>query len=315
MNKSSLFFLSLGLLSSMTPTSVYGKFSLQPIYNFFRSSKQEAFIEKEYQLEKPGMLTITNTDGNITITTEWKRDTICLKATKRTAKNEHLEAISIKANREEHFNGNHLIITSVHDNNVKGSIDYQLIVPAHIKLNLSTERGTIKVNDVKGPVAAKTLAGDIEIKNVAHLITAQTEESGSIVIEKAQDNIKAVTNKGNITINDATKSIIAHTQKGNIITACSTVPSNSKIKLNTETSGAITLSVPSSVNATLQGKTARGRLTSAHYITMKPFTTKLDRHAFREFTKQVNGILGTGEADIQLISNSGNIKILETQAA
>lgn len=314
MKKSSLFFLSLGLLSSMIPSStLHGKFSLQRVYDLFQFGKQEAFVEKEYELAKPGILTLKNTDGNIAITAEWKRDTICLKATKKVASGENPDSLSIQTNQEEHFNGNHLIITSVHNNNIKGSIDYQLIVPAHVRLNLSTENGEIKVSDVKGPVAAKTASGDISIKNIANTVVAQTEQTGSIFIEKAQDNIKATANKGNITINQATKSIIANTQKGNIITSCNEVPQASKIKLNTETSGAITLAMPTSVSATVQGKTMRGRLTSDLDITLQPCTTKLNKQTRRELEKQVNGTLGTGAAEIQLTSNSGNIKILETQ--
>ncbi len=314
MKKTPLLLLSISLLTGiLSSSSLYGKFSLKRVYDFFRPTKHEAFVEKEYQLEKPGILSLSNIDGNITINTEWKRDTICLKATKRSSKEENLELLAIKTNRAEHITGNHLIITSAHENNATGSIDYQLIVPANIKLNLHTEHGTIKVNDVKGPVVAKTTTGDIDIRNVAHTVAAQTETKGSIVIEKVRDNIKAVTNNGNITITDATKSIIATTQKGNITTACSDVPKQSKIQLNSESSGAISLAMPASVNATLQGKTGRGRLTSEHLITINPFTTKLDRTAYREFTRQVSGILGTGDADIQLTSNSGNIRIIETQ--
>ena len=298
----------------MIPSStLHGKFSLQRVYDFFQFGKQEALVEKEYQLEKPGILSINNTDGNINITAEWKRDTICMKATKKVAKGENPDSLAIQTNQEEHFNGNHLIITSVHNNNIKGSIDYQFIVPAHVKLNLNTENGTIKVSDIKGPVTAKTNVGDIEITNVAHTVVAQTEQTGSITIEKAQDNIKAVANKGNIIINHATKSVIANTQKGNILTTCNDVPQTGKIKLNAD-SGAITLAMPMSVSATLEGKTERGRLTSDLDITLHPFTTKLTKQTRRDLEKQVKGTMGSGSADIQLTSNSGNIKIIETQA-
>lgn len=305
-------------LHSITLTLGSGKFSLDGIYSLFGKYSNEVIIEKEYQIANPTAFTlnINNTHGNIIIVTEWQRKSICLKATKQAAKEEFLNEFSIKAKLEERFNGNHLTLKTVCSRkDVKGSITYNLIVPNHIALNLHTDQGIIRVHDVNGPVIATTQNGNIELKNVGNTITAQTEENGSIVIEKAQGNIKATTNKGDILISDANKSIIATTQKGNIITACTDVPPTSRIILNSESSGAITLSLPSTINATLQGRTARGNLTSSIPVTIKPFTTTLTKHTRKELAKQVDGILGTGEADIRVSSNNGNIKILETKTA
>ncbi len=314
MNKTISLSLTIALLTVSSSDAAWGKFSMQRVYSFFGKYTNEAVIEKEYQLAKPGVLTINNIDGNITITTEWKRDTICLKAVKKTSKEEDLEVFSVKTDREEQFDGNHLTLSTVCTNKAaKGSVDYELIVPTDVTLNLHTERGQILVHDIKGAVTANTINGQIELKNVNNTIVAQTQESGAILIDNATGNIKATTNKGDIRINEATKSILASTKKGNIITACNAVPSTSKIILNSEAQGGITLTLPSSVNATLQGKTVKGRLTSDHYVTIKPFTTKLNRQTRRDFERQVDGVMGTGEADIRLTSTSGNIKILETK--
>jgi len=317
MKKSSKYFLYLGLLISSIPSSsLYGKFSMQKVYNFFKFSKHETVLEKEYQLEKPGMLTVHNADGNISITTEWNRKEVRMKATKRAGKEENLALLTVKAKHKKYPDGDRLLISSVSNKNIDGVVDYQFIVPANIKLNLHTETGNIRVHDVKGPVVAKAVNGDIQVGKIANGVSAQTEESGSIIIEKAQDNIKAVTNgKGDISIKDATKCVVASTQKGNIDTICSNIPTKGKIKLHSEVSGAITLAMPTSVNATVLGKTERGRLTSDLDITMKPFTAKLNRQTRRDLERQVHGIMGTGSAEIQLSSTSGNIRIVETEAA
>ena len=194
-------------------------------------------------------------------------------------------------------------------------MDYQLIVPTKTTLQLNTDNGSINVNEVNGEVHACTLYGNIEIRNSSNTITAQTEETGTITIANAKGNIKATTNKGDINIENAHKSILATAQKGTIYTSCDQVPATSRIVLNCESSGGINLTLPTTVNATLQGKTAKGELTSDHYVTIKPYTTKLNKNTRRELKKQVNGILGTGEADIRLTCNNGNIKILETQAS
>lgn len=315
MKKLSFSLISLCLMgSSIASEPWYRKLSLQRLPDLFRFSKHEQVVEKEYQLEKPGVLTVHNADGNISITTEWKRKTICMRATKRANREENLEALFINAKHKKHPEGDSLIISSAANKNIAGTIDYQFIVPAHIKLNLHTETGNIRVHDVKGPVVARAVNGDITIGKIAHMVSAQTIESGSITIEKVQDNIKAVTNKGNIDIKDATKCVLANTQKGNITTCCNTIAAKSKIKLNSDTSGAITLAMPTSANATVHGKTEHGRLTSDLDITMQPFTTKLNRQTRRDFERQVNGTIGTGDAEIQLSSNRGNIRIMETEA-
>jgi hypothetical protein len=315
MKKSSVYVLCLALLSSSIASEPwYRKLSLQ-VSNLFKFGKHETVIEKEYKFEKPGMLTVHNADGNISITTEWNRKEIRMKAIKRASREENLEALSIKAKHKKYPDGDRLLISSAANNNIDGTIDYQFIVPANIKLNLHTETGNIQVHDVKGPVVAKAVNGNIELGKIAHGVSAQTEETGSISIEKVQDNIKAVTNKGHITIHDAKKCVVASTQKGNINAICNNISEKSKINLHSESTGAITLAMPSSANATVMGKTEHGRLTSDLDITMKPFTTKLNRQARRDLERSVNGILGAGGAEIQLSSNSGNIRIIETEAA
>ena len=289
---------------------------MQRVYAFFGKYTNEAVIEKEYKLEKPGTLAINNIDGDISITTEWKRDTVALRAFKKTSKKEDLEVFSIKTNREDQFDGHHLTLTTACSNKAaKGSVNYSLIVPAHVTLNLHTERGNIHVQDVNGAVSVSTISGNIDLKNVTNTIVALADEAGSIVIDTAKGNVKATTNKGDIKIIDAAKSVLASAKKGNILTTCNNVPSTSKIVLNSEIQGGITLSLPTSVNASLQGKTVKGKLTSDHFVTIKPFTTKLNRQTRRDFERQVDGIIGTGEADIRLTSNSGNIKILETKTS
>jgi len=316
MKKLSVSLLCLVLVSSSIASEPwYRKLSLHRVTDFFKFNKHEAVIEKEFKLEKPGMLTVHNADGSISITTEWNRKEVRMKAIKRAGKEENLKALAVQAKHKKHPGGDSLLISSAANTNVNGTIDYQFIVPANMKLNLHTETGNIHVQDVKGPVVAKAINGDIHVGKIAHGVSAQTEESGSIIIEKAQDNIKAVANgKGNIIIKDATKNVVATTQKGNIETVCNKIPAKGAIKLHSELSGAITLAMPSSANATVVGKTERGRLTSDLDITMKPFTTKLNRQARRDLERSVNGILGAGGTEIQLSSNSGNIRIVETEA-
>ena len=296
--------------SIITPLSLYSKFSMDRVYSFFGKYTQEAVIEKEHQLTHPHVLVVKNIDGNITITTDWKKDSICMKATKRATKVEDLELITIQT----HHDPNQLTIASEYRNPaVKGCVDYEFIVPAQMQVNLYTQHGMITINDMKGPIHATTVNGPIDIRNTTNTITAETEETGNITIASAQGNIKADTNKGNISITDATKSIIVSTQKGNIDALCPDVHPTSRIIMNAQISGTITLGMPSHINATVCGKTEKGKFNSEHYITLKPITMQLNNKSRKELLeKQVNGVIGTGEADIRLASNNGNIVLLET---
>ncbi len=298
------------LLSSLATPSALA-LSFDGVYSLFGKYTHEEIIEKEFHLEPQGTLSISNLAGDITVTTEWKRNTIRLKAIKRAAKEETLPLIALKAHQPT--NKELVLASSFSQDNLKGALEFHLIVPTHVKLNLSTDTGTITIQDVNGPIVANTINGNIDIKNTTNTITAKTETAGNIAITHAKGNIVASTNKGDITINDANQSIVATTQKGNILTICADVPSTSRIVLLAEQSGSINLSLPSEVNATVQGKTAKGRVESDHYVTIKPFTTRIDKDFHKSFTKQVNGIIGTGEADIRVTSNNGNIKILETK--
>ncbi len=300
----------------MIPSSVtLGKASLQRVYEFFGAKTHEAVVDKEFNLEQPGTLTINNTHGNITIERTWKDKKVCVRALKKSAKAEHLDIIDIKDDLQTNNKITNLKLeTECEDEKAKIQVDYELIIPITMKLQLSTDRGSIQVNEVHGPVMATTIHGNIEINNTTNTVVAQTEETGSITINQARGNIRATTNKGDITITDAINSVIAKTEKGKITTACSTVPQTGRIILSSA-AGAITLGLPAEVNATFLGKTERGTLTSNIPITIKPITTTLDSKTWSRFKKEVDGTLGTGKADIRVSSASGNIKIVQTTTA
>lgn len=314
MKKPISYFVTIVLLTASPICNAWGKFSLDRVYSLFGKYTNQDVFEKEFPISKPTILKVRGIDGNIHVTTEWRRNSVSLRAVKRATRKEDLEVFSVKSQRQEADGANYLLLaTGCSNRAAKGAVDYELIVPSYVTLNLHTERGEIKVDAIKGKVAASTINGGIELSNVSNTIVARTKESGPIAINGVTGDVRASTNKGDISINDASQNIMASTQKGNIITTCNNVAASSKIILNSEQQGGITLALPSSVNAKLVGRTERGRLTSDHYITIKPFTAKLDRQTRKDFERQVEGLLGTGEADIRLTSHSGHIKIVETK--
>jgi tRNA threonylcarbamoyladenosine modification (KEOPS) complex Pcc1 subunit len=195
---------------------------------------------------------------------------------------------------------------------INGSIDFELIVPQKLAVNVHANDGLIKVCQSYCPVRASTDKGSIEIVSAHNSVDAVTHQKGAITFYNPESRIKAQTNNGNIMIIDAQSSIAANTNYGSIELFAKEIPSTSSIKLATN-SGSIVLHLPPDVNADLQASTKYGVITSDHYITLKPHTTQLNRTTWKRLQKEVDGTLGSGEAQITVSSVRSDIKLLETK--
>jgi len=307
------YFLSTLLSFTSVCSPISATSSFKKVSAFFGSFPYEEILQKEYKIEKQGTIIIENIDGPITITTGWKKNTIFLKVIKKSNKPEQLPYIQIidKQTTLDKL----MIKTEYVQTNTKGLAEYELIVPTDIRLQISiSNQGTINIKEIQGPIAAITNQGNIEIIKTNNTIHAQITKTGSITVDQAHGAISATAHHGDISIDHSHKSILATTTKGHISVTCDVVPSTSSIRLETN-SGLITLALPTTTNASFKGKTTRGTITSNHYLTLKPCTTKLNNVAWSRFKKEVDGILGTGEAEIKCRSNHGNIKIVETITA
>ena len=291
--------------------STIAEFSFKKIYNYVIPSKtlQDTVFE-EYNPKKATLFTLKNKNGNITITTDETQKTIFLKAIKKAFKAEDLPKLTF----EQKITGQECIIAITYNTeSIDGSIDFEIIIPAQLAINVNTHEGTVVVKNTHGPARISTQWGNIEVINAYNAVDASTQEKGTITFHKPQSRIKAQTNSGNIFIHEAQGTVIADTHYGSIEMYAKEVPSTSAIKLTT-ISGSILLHLPADVNADLQASTKQGIITSDHFITLKPQTTQLNRHAWKRLQKQVDGILGTGEAHIKLSSVKSDIKLLEIKA-
>lgn len=303
--------LTLTLMSMIASQQLYGKLSFEKVRSWFGNKGHEAVINKEFDTDKIHTLILENIDGNVTVKSSWKEKKIVLKAIKHLKKEE--DAQSVRISKQDN-NGN-LLIRTVYKEQVKGAaIDYELIVPVDIKLQLSTINGSIYLNETQNPIVALTEQGNIEVQKAKKALKATTKKTGSIIIGQTESNVYATTNYGSITIKDATKNVVAQANRGIITVACAELPATSTIQLHTK-NGTINLALPASANATIEGNTRKGSVTSDHYLTIKSHTTKLNRQAWNRFKREVHGMLGSGEADIKLSADAGNIKILQTKSA
>jgi len=286
----------------------HARFSLRKkIKSLLHSRLAEKIDQKEIPAHAIRSLSLANDHGSITIKTGPKKSLFLrtIKRAKPIALN-NLEVIVENIN-------NHVAITS-HNNNKKKKycIDYELIVPAacDIALNLSGS-GDVFIKDVHG-ILDVVAHDNVTIINTKKLASVQTLKKGSISIVNAHGPIEAYTHKGAISGENIADSFYARSTKGKITVTYKKLPSTGIIDLTT-TSGNITLGLPIGTNAAMYGHTMYGTLMCDHEITLKSCTTKLNKLAWTQFTKQVDGILGTGDASIAINSTQGNVKIVETQ--
>jgi len=280
--------------------------SLKKITSLFSTKTNEDVIHKTYHLGKHPLLEITNTYGPIEIATT-ESDRVDIKAIKKVpAKQDG----SLLQPSFKQLGANHIRIGSHAEQDIKAELTFHVTVPKTARLKFASRDGTLSAEKITGAFHATTETGSIALQETQGSINATTHQRGPITITNATGPITAVTKTGNITIHGTHNDIVASTGKGKICVNCTTVPATSTLSLTTS-SGSIQLGVPQTTNACVQAKTNQGAVTCAHAITLNPFTTPLDSKAWQRFKRDVDGVLGTGEAIIKLSSARGNIKITE----
>ncbi len=286
---------------------------LQKVYAFFGANVYQQASNTEYELANPGILNIENLNGSITISTETNQKKVFVSAIKKTQDEKNLSKIHIKGSIKKENNLDHLTLKTQCEDDIRGEVDYTLVVPQGMTLQLATQHGNVTVGSARGPVSICTQSGDITICKAAMTIKAENE-NGSITITDANGNITAITQTGDISIEGSKKSVIAQTQKGEIAVRCAAVPETARVQLKTG-SGNVKLILPKTVNAAIFGQAEKGTLISDAFIDIKPRTTKLDKKAWKQFKQEVEGTIGSGEAEIKVLTAKGNIKISQTQTS
>jgi DUF4097 and DUF4098 domain-containing protein YvlB len=297
------------LISIITSHMLFGTFSLHTVGSWFGRKAHETTVTHTYIAPEDGTLAIETTAGAITINTRARQEHISLVAVKRAAREEQLPELTIG----EEQSSQQLRLKTIFDPHVikQGSVDYTLTIPENIKIHAVTHDGSITINKTALPVVCSTDNGTISIGSSYKMVHATTKY-GSIDIANALHDVCAQTEYGNITIQQAHKNVQARTHKGYITVAYAHIPPTSAVDLHTQI-GSINLELPANSNVSIKGSTQRGTITSEHYLTLKEKLTKLDTSAWRRFKKEVDGMLGSGEAMVTLQCASGNVKISQAK--
>lgn len=175
------------------------------------------------------------------------------------------------------------------------------------KCDASTGGGNITVGNIGGSASISTAGGTISVSKVTGSAELNTA-GGNINLEGASGTVELNTAGGNITAKNISGSVDANTAGGNIY--ADLIPGNdSKSEFNTA-GGDITLTIPSSSNATIIASTNVGKNvseTDANKFIKSDFESSTADFVKGRFTKRY--IVNGGSAVIELNTSNGKIYI------
>jgi len=193
-------------------------------------------------------------------------------------------------------------------------IHYNIRVPSHYNVKLSTaggdidlgdltgnadihtSGGDIKVAHLNGNLNGRTSGGDIEIESAAGPVEVKTS-GGSIEIGRAASTLYAHTSGGNIRIREALDSIDASTSGGSIHARLARQPHGDS-KLSTS-GGDVVVELPANVGAEVDAHTSGGDIDTDLPVTIMG----------RKAEDNLVGTIGGGGPRIVLRSSGGGISL------
>lgn len=246
------------------PSITNPQFSFTKYASSFFTKDQTDISTKEFSNITD--LHVFNDTGNITIDT-WKHQTVMIEMIKS---GKDLTKIEIDITNAD---GILVLHTHLLDDQIGGTVDFNIIIPENV---------TIKASTLKG----------------------------NITIKQAWQEIEAVCQYGNIEIYGGQKDLSAKTDCGNITLERTMIPQDTLLQAFT-LKGDIIFKTPQSTQSCIYAKTLQGKTTSELLITLFPKTTKINNQTWADQKKEIEGyITAKTNSKIQLKTNSGNIKIL-----
>jgi hypothetical protein len=199
--------------------------------------------EKTFHFASGGSISLACDEGNITIAS-WEREEVFMKMTKRAwGRNEKeaerlLEQIEVEIREGD----NKLVITELEktrDNRFNffdlfdgdfwtdkgwrsGRVDFELTVPANVRLKLQSDEGDVDVTGTAGELTIKVDEGNIEIENVVSENLEITVDEGGVRIGNSKSDgrgfWKINSDEGAVRLEEGiVEELDIHTDEGDII--------------------------------------------------------------------------------------------------
>jgi DUF4097 and DUF4098 domain-containing protein YvlB len=250
-----------------------------------------------------GRLSIDNFAGEVIVRT-WDRDSLRVQAR---------HAARVRVNVRTIPTGIRLSASA--ERGPVGSVDYEVTAPEWMPIKIDGQFNFVTIEGTQAEVAVETVRGDITVKGGNGVIAKSIE--GEVLVEDARGKINISSVNQGVAINGASGEIIAETVNGPIKLSRIEASSVEAGTINgdityegaaatagryrfTSHNGNILVSVPESANATFSVRTYNGSFNSNLPVKGEGNTRSGRRVTFT---------LGTGSAEFELESFSGNIRL------
>jgi DUF4097 and DUF4098 domain-containing protein YvlB len=243
------------------------------------AAKVKKNVHKSFSLEMGGKVSVANTNGNIEIVS-WDKETVDIQAeivvkhNSRKRAEEYLELVEIHFDHNSdnvdievdhpNRNGSGVLSWLFGNGRPNASVNFQIKVPEKADLKIKTVNGAIEIEGVSGEMDTRSTNGGIRLTNI----------EGSVSSKSTNGGISVGLNK---------------------------VGEFEKMSFST-TNGAIRISLPSDIRATLEASTVNGGVDTEFPIEVSG----------RFNSKKIRGDLNGGGGLIYLKTVNGGITIRES---
>lgn len=184
--------------------------------------------------------------------------------------------------------------------------DVKIQIESVAKVVVKNNEGDIQIRDVKQGVEVKTFEGNISVENSGGAMYLDTI-NGSILVYNVEphsvgDMIKTKNNSGSVVLQNVQHSVVEAISISGFIRYTGDIQDSGTYTFN-NTSGQILLNIPEKSSCMIQVLSEKGKFT--HDFPIKILT---ENNLFSTLRKLVLQI-GSGEANINLVSPSGRIML------
>ena len=267
-------------------------------------------VDTTFAFSRTGVVELTLVSGEIVVTGSSRDEA-------------RVVARSERGRLRTEFSGNSIVVEVESDRGRMGETRYELTVPAGVRLRLRSTSGDITARQVRGPVDARSVSGDLLVEDgttdvriesvsgdvrgsrLTGQVVAQSV-SGSIELDAVAGDVRAESTSGDVTLDGVTsRDVAVSTVSGEVLFAGG-IEGTGRYEFHSH-SGDIRLEVPENIGARFDVETYSGSLESAFQITLQPGEANRRPRRF-SFT------LGNGAARVTAETFSGDITIARRSA-
>lgn len=183
-------------------------------------------------------------------------------------------------------------------------VDYDVALPSETSINIDSENGPIKIDNVQGNVTVESDAGQVDLSNISKgSVQVQTLNAGINLTSVENARVTIETTSGNVTLNNVVgPKVSVETTNGNISYVGDFAGGGTYTLTNH--AGDIDVKVPSNASLDLTARSVKGTV-SNDFPFQRPQHTSFALAEGRSFA----GTSNSGASSVELRSFSGKIRV------